>query len=268
MVNKCIGMGEGIPCLLVWLLRFGGKLDWVNDKVGTWPSFIKDGLVHDKTEGVMNSIKNWIQTNLSRRGFIFMAALGLYHIILEKSAVWARADYPRVKEFPIRSIEGTQKVELKSWRLKIEGLVDKPISLSFDEIEALPQKVHTKNFICVEGWGLDNQKWEGVHLKEVFSGVKISPKATFVTFHAVGGQYRDSLSLKEALEPDTMLAYKLNAKNLSADHGFPLRLIIPRMYAYKGVKWVERIVFTERPETGYWEQGGYPVDGSIPGLEE
>jgi DMSO/TMAO reductase YedYZ molybdopterin-dependent catalytic subunit len=214
----------------------------------------------------MNSIKNWLQRNLSRRGFIFLAVIGLYHIIVEKSAVWARADYRRVKEFPIRSIEGTRNVDLKTWRLKIEGLVDKPMSFTFDEIKALPQKIETKNFICVEGWGLDNQKWEGVHLKEIFSRVKISPNARFVTFHAVGGQYKDSLSIKEALEPNTMLAYKLNDKDLPADHGFPLRLIIPRMYAYKGVKWVERIVLTEKQEVGYWEKGGYPVDGSIPGL--
>jgi len=214
----------------------------------------------------MNSIKNWIQRNLSRRGFILLATLGLYHIILEKSVVWARADYRRVKEFPVRSIEGTRNVDLKTWLLKIEGLVDKPISFSFDEIKALPQTIQTKNFICVEGWGLDNRKWEGVHLREILSKVKISPKAKFVTFHAVGGQYKDSLSIKEALEPDTMLAYKLDDKNLSPDHGFPLRLIVPRMYGYKGVKWVERIVLTEKQEVGYWEKGGYPVDGSIPGV--
>ena len=214
----------------------------------------------------MHAIKDWIQTNLSRRGFISLAALSLYQFILEKSAVWARADYQRVKKFPIRSIEGTQQVDLETWRLKIEGLVNKPASLSFDEIKSLPQKIQTKNFICVEGWGLDNQKWEGVHLKEIFSKVRISPKAKYVTFHAAGGQYKDSLSLKETLEPDTILAYKLNDKNLSPDQGFPLRLIIPRMYAYKGVKWLERIVFTERQEIGYWEKGGYPVDGSIPGL--
>jgi len=214
----------------------------------------------------MNSIKYWIQRNLSRRGFIFLTALGLYHIILEKSVAWARADYQRVKEFSIRSIEGSEEVDLRTWRLKIEGLVDKPISLTFDEIKTLPQKIETKNFICVEGWGLDNQKWEGVHLKEIFSKVNMSPKAKFITFHAVGGQYKDSLSLKEALEPDTMLAYRLNGQNLSSDHGFPLRLIIPRMYGYKGVKWVERMVFTENQEVGYWEKGGYPVDGSIPGL--
>jgi DMSO/TMAO reductase YedYZ molybdopterin-dependent catalytic subunit len=212
----------------------------------------------------MNSIKNWIQTSFSRRGFIFLAAWGLFHKILGSSIARARADYQRVEEFPIRSIEGTQKVDLKTWRLKIEGLVDPPVSLSLNEIKALPKTVHSKSFICVEGWGLDNQNWEGVHLKEVFSRVRISPKANFVTFHAAGGKYKDSLSLKEALEPDTLLVYRLNGKTLSPEQGYPLRLIIPRMYAYKGVKWVERIVFTEKQEVGYWEKGGYPVDGSIP----
>jgi DMSO/TMAO reductase YedYZ molybdopterin-dependent catalytic subunit len=214
----------------------------------------------------MKFIKGWIQANLSRRNFVFLTALGFYHLIF-KSAAWARAEYSQVKEFLIRSIEGTQKVDLKAWHLKIEGLVDKPISLSFDEIKALPQKIQTKNFICVEGWGLNNQQWEGVHLKEVFSKVKINPKANFITFHAVGGRYTDSLSIKEALEPDTMLAYKINGKDLSPENGFPLRLIIPRMYAYKGVKWVEKIVFTEMQEAGYWEHRGYSVDGSIPGLK-
>ncbi len=128
-------------------------------------------------------------------------------------------------------------------------MVEKPISLRFEEIQALPRKVVVKDFQCVEGWGLDKQKWEGVHLKEIFGKVKINPKAKHITFHATGGKYSDSLSIQEALEPDTLLAYKLNDKNLAPENGFPLRLVIPRMYAYKGVKWVERIVFTEKQET-------------------
>ena len=218
---------------------------------------------------MLNLIKEWVKTSLSRRNFIFLVALGLYRFIY-KSTAWARAQYTVVKEFLIRSIEGTQKVDLKTWRLTIEGLVDKSISLTLDEIKALPQKIQTKNFICVEGWGLNDQKWEGVHLKEVFSKVKINPKANFITFHATGGQYTDSLSIKEALEPDTMLAHKVNRKDLLPENGFPLRLIVPRMYGYNSVKWVERIVFTERQELGYWEyseHGGYSPDGSIPGLK-
>ena len=214
----------------------------------------------------MEPIIKWIQMSLSRRGFFGIIGLGLYHFAF-KGIGWARAEYVRVKEFLVRSIENTQHVDLKTWRLKIEGLVEKPLTLRFDEIQALPKKIQVKNFICVEGWGLDDQKWEGVHLKEIFSKVKISPKAKYVSFYATGGKYEDSLSIKEALEPETMLAYRLNGKDLPSENGFPLRLVIPRMYGYKGVKWVERIVFTEKQETGYWEKFGYPVDGSIPGLK-
>jgi DMSO/TMAO reductase YedYZ molybdopterin-dependent catalytic subunit len=214
----------------------------------------------------MIQIKNWFQALFSRRGFLWLLGLWVCRIFL-RSTVWAKAEYARVKEFQVRSIEGTQKVNLKTWRLRIEGLVEKPISLSFEEIKALPVKIQTRNFICVEGWGLDDQKWEGVHLRDLFSKVRISPKAGSVTFHATGGHYKDSLSLREALEPDTLLAYKVNGNDLAPENGFPLRLIIPRMYAYKGAKWVEKIVFTEKQEVGYWERYGYPADGSIPGLK-
>jgi len=203
---------------------------------------------------------------ISRRGFIGGIALGLCHVA-SRGIGWAGAEYKRVKEFLIRSIEGTQHVDLRTWRLKIEGLVDQPLILRFDDVQALPRKIQTRNFICVEGWGLDDQKWEGVHLKEIFSRVKISPKAKFVSFYATGGQYNDSLSIQEALEPETILAYRVNEKDLSPENGFPLRLVVPRMYAYKSVKWVERIVFTEKQEVGYWEKSGYPSDGSIPGLK-
>ncbi len=215
----------------------------------------------------MARILSWVEKIVSRRGFMGLVALGLAPF-LYKGASWAKATYERVNEHPIRSIEGTQVVDLKTWRLTIEGLVEKPVSLTLDQIKSLPKKVQTRNFICVEGWGLDDQKWEGVHLRDLFSKVRIDPKAKFVSFHATGGKYQDSLSIKEALEPETMLAYRVNGKDLPPDQGFPLRLIVPRMYAYKGAKWVERIVFTETQEVGFWEQRGYPVDGSIPGLKE
>ena len=207
-----------------------------------------------------------IEINVSRRGFLGITGLGLYHFVL-RGIGWAGVEYKRVKEFLIRSIEDTQRVDMTRWRLKIEGLVENPFTLSFDEIQALPRKIQTKNFICVEGWGLDDQRWEGVHLKEIFSKVKISPKAKFVSFYATGGQYHDSLSIQEALEPETMLTYRVNGKDLLPENGFPIRLVIPRMYAYKSVKWVERIVFTEKQEVGYWEKAGYSPDGSIPGLK-
>ncbi|MEI9475883.1 MAG: molybdopterin-dependent oxidoreductase [Deltaproteobacteria bacterium] len=212
----------------------------------------------------MDRILKWAQTVVSRRFFIGAMGLGLYHLVF-RGIGWTQGAYQRVTQLLVRSIEGTQKVNLKTWVVKVEGLVERPISLRFEEIQNLSRKIVVKNFQCVEGWGLDKQKWEGVHLKEIFGKVKINPKAKYVTFYATGGKYSDSLSIQEALEPDTLLAYKLNEKNLAPENGFPLRLVIPRMYAYKGVKWVERIVFTEKQEIGYWEENGYPVDGSIPG---
>jgi DMSO/TMAO reductase YedYZ molybdopterin-dependent catalytic subunit len=214
----------------------------------------------------MSGILKWIQGTVSRRGFLRITVLSVSQFALGGIA-WARAEYKRVKIFLIRSIEGTRQVDLKTWGLKIEGMVEKPITLRFDEVQGLPRTIQTKSFICVEGWGLDAQRWEGIHLKEILSKVKISPKAKFVSFYATGGQYYDSLSIREALEPETMLAYRVNGKDLLPENGFPLRLVVPRMYAYKSVKWVERIVFTEKQEKGYWEESGYPVDGSIPGLE-
>ncbi len=214
----------------------------------------------------MDRILKWIQTSVSRRGFLGIITLGIYYFSL-RGIGWTRAEYKRVKMFLIRSIEGTQHADLKVWHLKIEGLVENPLTLRFDQIQALPRKIQTKNFICVEGWGVEDQKWEGLHLKEIFSMVKVNPRAKFVSFYATGAQYRDSLSIQEALEPQTMLAYRVNDKDLLPENGFPLRLVVPRMYAYKSVKWVERIVLTEKQEVGYWEKSGYPLDGSITGLE-
>ena len=106
----------------------------------------------------MGLIKQWIQNTVSRRGFIVMFGLGLYQFVFKKYAE-ANTLYLRVNEFQIRSIEDTQHVDLKTWRLRIEGLVEKGLFLRFDEIQALPKKTLARHFQCVEGWGLDDQKW-------------------------------------------------------------------------------------------------------------
>jgi DMSO/TMAO reductase YedYZ molybdopterin-dependent catalytic subunit len=214
----------------------------------------------------MKLLLKFIEAKFSRRGLLGAFILGFISFTLGGIS-WAGAEYNRVKKFIVRSIEDTPVVDLTKWQLRIEGLVENPLILRFDDIRALPKKIQTKNFICVEGWGLDNQQWEGIHLSQLFSRLKVTPKAKYVSFYATGGKYHDSLSIREALEQDTMLAYAVNGRDLAPANGFPLRLVIPRMYAYKSVKWVERIVFTEKQEMGYWEKSGYSPDGSIPGLK-
>jgi DMSO/TMAO reductase YedYZ molybdopterin-dependent catalytic subunit len=173
--------------------------------------------------------------------------------------------YRRVRFFLIRSVEGTQRFDPETWQLKVDGLVKNERVFTYQEILDLPKISQVKNFMCVEGWGLDNQKWEGFHVRIIFDRLRPKAEARYVTFYAMGGKYSDSLTLQEALEPETMLAYKLNDKLLPPAQGRPLRLVVPRMYGYKSVKWVERITLTKERHIGYWERRGYPVDASISG---
>ena len=100
-------------------------------------------------------------------------------------------------------------------------------------------------------------------MRHLLDRVQVKPEAKYVTFYATGGKYSDSLTLVQALEPETMLAYKLNGQFLRPEQGRPLRVVVSRMYAYKGVKWVERIALEKERHSGYWEKYGYPVDAPI-----
>ena len=106
--------------------------------------------------------------------------------------------------------------------------------------------------------------WNGVHLREILSLVNPSQDATHITFHTIDGNYNESLPLEVALEPKTLLAYGIDCATLPVDHGFPVRLIVPRLLAYKSPKYVQRIELTDNPIEGYWVARGYDYDGEVP----
>jgi DMSO/TMAO reductase YedYZ molybdopterin-dependent catalytic subunit len=151
-----------------------------------------------------------------------------------------------------------------SYTLTVDGLVGKPFTLTYPELRALPPVRQVSDFHCVEGWGVDDVRWDGVRLQTIIGMVRPASKAQFVTFHSLGAIYRDSLSLEQARLPDAMIAYDMDGGPLSVDHGLPLRLVMPRMFGYKGPKWVTRIEFRDLQDIGYWEQRGWRVDGWIP----
>jgi DMSO/TMAO reductase YedYZ molybdopterin-dependent catalytic subunit len=151
----------------------------------------------------------------------------------------------------------------ESYRFIVDGLVERPLSLTYAELLALPSVKQVSDFHCVEGWGVDNVPWEGIRLSTLISMVKPKPEARFLTFHSLTDTYRDSLSIQQAMLPDAILAYKMYDKPLPEPHGYPLRLIYPRMYGYKGAKWVYRVSFENRREVGYWEQRGWSIDAWI-----
>jgi DMSO/TMAO reductase YedYZ molybdopterin-dependent catalytic subunit len=149
------------------------------------------------------------------------------------------------------------------WRLRIEGLVERPVELTYDDLLALPRAQQVSDFHCVTGWSVENVRWAGVRFDDLLAPARPRPEATAISFYSAEKPYVDSLTLQQARSPDAMLAYELDGKPLTRPHGAPVRVVMPRMYGYKNVKWVERIVLTREQLEGYWEERGYDRDAWI-----
>jgi DMSO/TMAO reductase YedYZ molybdopterin-dependent catalytic subunit len=159
-------------------------------------------------------------------------------------------------QFPVLHYGGVPRFDPKTWDFRVEGSVQHPVRLSYEEFLKLPKTVSVSDFHCVTGWSRLDNKWEGVLFKTVCDLVKPLEEAKYVTI-ACEGEYTTSLPLVDLLDPDVILAYKLDDKILPAEHGGPLRLVVPKKYAYKSAKWVRKLRFTEKQELGFWETRGY-----------
>jgi len=153
---------------------------------------------------------------------------------------------------------------LEDWALRIDGLVDEPMTLSFADLLQLPRQDQVVDFHCVEGWSIYDVPWNGVHLSTLLDLVGAQDSGSHLTFYSSGDVYTESLPLDEALEPKTLLAYGIGCLTLPLDHGFPLRVVMPRKFGYKSAKYVDRIEVTDKPITGYWEQYGYSYEADVP----
>lgn len=197
---------------------------------------------------------------INRRKFLIWLGIFLGVILAGISIIKEKA-IRTINRFRIRSVEQLPSFNPDTWRLAIDGLVDKPFTIGYKELLELKNEEQLSDFHCVEGWSVDKVKWKGVRLRTLFDLAGLKPEATAVSFHSASGIYIDSLSIKEALEPEVMLAYMLNDEPLPGEQGMPLRLVMPRMFGYKSVKWVNRITLTAAQEVGYWEALGYKMDG-------
>lgn len=148
------------------------------------------------------------------------------------------------------------EIDLSKWILTIEGEVERPLKLSWDALQKLPAVKSVSDFHCVEGWSVLGLTWEGIRFKDIVSLVEPREAAKFVSFECADG-YTTSLSLRELLGDNSLLAYKLKGEYLDEGIGAPLRLVVPDKYAYKNAMWITRIKFTSKKEKGYWEQRGY-----------
>src|SRR5919201_4722349 len=150
-----------------------------------------------------------------------------------------------------------------TWRLRIDGLVRQPVELSYADLRSLPKAEQVSTFHCVTGWIVKNVRWGGVRFHDLLARAQPLPQASALHFVSAENPYDDYLELRQVGLRDVLLAYGMNGKPLPREHGAPVRVVIPEMYGYKNVKWVERIELVRKPGLGYWEQRGYDVNAWV-----
>jgi methionine sulfoxide reductase catalytic subunit len=160
-------------------------------------------------------------------------------------------------DFRYYTVTEVPKFTSENWNLTIDGLVEQKKHYNWSEFVQLQRDVQVSDFHCVTGWSVYNITWEGIPLKKLLENSGIKKEAKYVKFYSADGVYTDTLSLKQAIEKDIMVAMLLDGKLINQQNGGPVRLIVPKMYAYKSVKWLNRIELIKDEHIGYWEERGY-----------
>lgn len=158
---------------------------------------------------------------------------------------------------------GYPRFDAASYRLRIDGMVNNSFTMTIDDILRHPAVTETRFYQCVTGWAVPHTRWTGIRLSALLDRAQPHPDAHAITFYSFDGVYTESLTMEQARKSDVLVAYKLNGKPLSQAQGAPLRLVVPGMYGYKFIKWLDRIELVSQPINGYWENNGYDRDAYI-----
>lgn len=159
-------------------------------------------------------------------------------------------------KFPVLTYGPTPRIDTENWQLRVFGEVEEELKFNYQEFMSLPQVKFKSDFHCVTTWSQLDNVWEGISTKEFMKNVKLNPEAKFVLLHCYGG-YTTNLSLEAFNDDDTLFAHSHNGEPISAEHGWPLRFVIPQKYAWKSAKWINGIEFLTNDKLGFWERNGY-----------
>jgi DMSO/TMAO reductase YedYZ molybdopterin-dependent catalytic subunit len=163
-------------------------------------------------------------------------------------------------KWPVLHYGQLPKIEPSQWTLKIFGLVEQERVVSYQDFTALPMVKVFSDIHCVTTWSRLNNLWEGLSSNEIKNIVNIDPQARFVIVHAFG-RFTTNLTISDFFEPDVLLALKHDDQSIAADHGGPVRLVVPRLYFWKSAKWVTGLEFSAIDKPGFWESNGYHNHG-------
>ena len=171
---------------------------------------------------------------------------------------------PGGNHFRIYTITGTfPAIPDAHYQLTINGLVERPLILTLDDLQAMPKTMLKKDFQCVTGWRVPGVHWEGVRLSEILDWAGVKAGARALAFESYDGVDTESLTLDQARRPDVIVAYRMLGAPITTEHGGPVRLYVAPMYGYKSLKWLSAIRVVEQAAPGYWEQNGYSINAWI-----
>ncbi len=161
-----------------------------------------------------------------------------------------------VDKFPVLSYGPTPRFNPRQWDFRTFGMVEEQLRFSYEEFRALPLSRQRSDFHCVTTWSKLDNLWEGVRAVDLMARVRLKPEARYVIVHC-DGDYTTNLPLEEFVDQDVILAWRHDGRDLEPDHGWPLRLVVPKLYGWKSAKWVRAIEFAFEDRRGFWEVRGY-----------
>jgi DMSO/TMAO reductase YedYZ molybdopterin-dependent catalytic subunit len=162
------------------------------------------------------------------------------------------------KKWPVLDLGIQPEISTDEWQLTIDGACHQPLSLSFSDFMALEQVTDTSDFHCVTTWSRLNLNWRGVRVGDLLALAEPAEDATHLLCHGYDG-YSTNVSLAEALKPDVLLVHSVDGVALPREHGGPVRMITPQLYAWKGAKWISRLELLREDRAGFWEERGYSM---------
>lgn len=164
------------------------------------------------------------------------------------------------QQWPVLHAGSIPHVDLATWRFTVRGEVENPMAWTWEEFQKLPRGARKNDVHCVTHWTRLDNEWEGVPVREVLKIVHPNPEARFVIEHAVGG-WTTNVPLEDFDREENLFATHHGGQPLSAEHGAPMRIVIPHLYFWKGAKWASGIDLTRSDEAGFWEVNGYHMRG-------
>lgn len=159
-------------------------------------------------------------------------------------------------KFPILHYGSIPPFDSARWRFRVSGLVEVPLDVDWQAFQRLPTSTVTCDVHCVTRWSKLGTRWEGVPFAELSRLVRPQPTARYVMAHCAGG-YTTNLPLGVLYGDDVLLAYRYEGEPLAPEHGYPLRLLVPKRYFWKSAKWLNGLEFTAEDRPGFWERNGY-----------